>query len=141
MRAYLETPQFETSPVVSPDGNYVAYQARWLDQFGVYVNTFPAPTKEILIATSGAHPVWRSDGKEIFYVEDGRFMMGLPVRTDSKFEVTGPAVRLFEHRGLGNSLSQEYDVSPDGQRFLVVKTLQAPKNVIRVVQNWIGLLR
>ncbi|MCW5965636.1 MAG: winged helix-turn-helix domain-containing protein [Bryobacterales bacterium] len=141
MNAYLETPQFETSPVISPDGKYVAYQARRFDQFGVYVNTFPVPTREVLVVNSGAHPIWRSDGKEIFYVEDGRFMMGLPVNTDSQFEVTGPAVRLFEHKGLGNSRSQEYDVSPDGQRFLVVKTLNEPKNVIRVVQNWLGLLQ
>ena len=139
-KQFLATSLDETSPVISPDGKFVAYQARRPEVYGVYVNTFPVPTREIPISTNAAQPAWSADGRELYFVEDGRYMMAAPVSTESGFEVVGPIVALFEHRGLGVSRGQEYDVSADGTRFLVVKTLQEPRNVIRVVKQWRGLL-
>ena len=87
---------------------------------------------------------WSRDGKELFYVE-GETLVAVSVSSGSSFSV-GSATRLFEHPGLlpaGNYAP--YDVSVDGQRFILAETVgegaDAPEPSIRVVQNWFAEFR
>ena len=85
----------------------------------------------------GDQPRWTRDGKELFYVE-GDVMMAVPVTTRPSFQV-GQAKRLFRHAHTGAHFSTfpRYDVSPDGQRFLVIEPVgDHPDPSIIVVQNW-----
>ena len=82
----------------------------------------------------GALPRWSKDGKELFYVERDT-LMAVEVNTAPSFSL-GRATRLFEALGLSGT---GYDVSADGQRFLLIETLEAEpdkKPGIHVVQNW-----
>jgi hypothetical protein len=88
----------------------------------------------------GTWPQWRSDGTEIFFVAEGRNLMAVEVIAGATFTAGDPR-RLFATRRK-RTFSREYDVAPDGQRFLVNATL-ADENVppITLVQNWQALLK
>ena len=84
----------------------------------------------------GAQPRWSRNGKEIYYVE-GDTLVSVGVTTTPSLSV-GSESKLFRHSGLpGDSNVPRYDVSSDGQKFVVVETLEEESPpVIRVVQNW-----
>ena len=81
-------------------------------------------------------PTWRGDGREIFYVSLDRNMMAVPVSPGpSSFEV-GTSVMLFEARVRMHATLQ-YDVSRDGQRFLLNQEIQgASAEPVTLLQNW-----
>ncbi len=126
----------------SPDGRYVAYVSNESGQMEVYVQPFPEGGRKVTVSSNGGRQVrWSRDGKELFYVE-GQTLVAVSVSSGSSFSA-GSATRLFEHPGLGlgaGILSAPYDVSADGQRFVVAEPLgegaDATKPSIRVVQNW-----
>ena len=94
--------------------------------------------------SGGNLPRWRHDGKEIFYLAPGNTLMAAAVNGQgSAFEV-GAARPLFDIRPGGPALGAVavYDVSPDGQRFLVNTLVEeaAPKPITLVV-NWPALLK
>ena len=67
--------------------------------------------------------------------------MAVPVTTSPKLRV-GPAQRLFEHVGIARRPGQQYDVSADGTRFVVIEPVEGPSRAsIRVVQNWFAAFR
>ncbi len=87
----------------------------------------------------GRQPRWRRDGQEIFYVE-GDTLIAVSVSTRPGFSV-GKEARLFQNPTLPwtpSGFAVRYDVSPDGQRFVLREPVVAGdrKPVIRVVQNW-----
>ena len=84
----------------------------------------------------GTTPRWRRDGKEMFYVV-GETLMAVRVAADPNFSVGEPE-RLFDQQGISRTSGQQYDVSADGQRFVVVETVGAEnqKTTICLVQNW-----
>jgi eukaryotic-like serine/threonine-protein kinase len=125
----------------SPDGQWVAYQSNESGRFEIYLQSFPDPkTKVQVSANGGAQVRWRRDGKEMFYVAlDGR-LMSIPILGTSPERVeTGPPVPLFlTHIGgaIGGPQKQQYDVSLDGQRFLMNTVVQASPPPISVTLNW-----
>jgi serine/threonine protein kinase/Tol biopolymer transport system component len=136
---YLETPFAEFGSVFSPDGRWIAYTSLESGRREVYVQPFPRGNGKWQISSSGGWmPAWRRDGSEIFFLSTEGTLMAARVHVGSTFaaETPGPLfsakVRIF----LGVSRRQ-YDVSTDGQRFLVNATLgdQAPVS-ITLVQNW-----
>jgi Tol biopolymer transport system component len=67
--AFAETPFIEASAVFSPDGRWIAYTSNEGGQLDVYVQSFPGPgTKSQVSRNGGSHPVWRADGRELFYL-------------------------------------------------------------------------
>ena len=113
----LETLFSESGGSISPDGRWLAYQSDESGQAEVYVRPFPDLDggKWLASVDGGTAPLWNPAGGELFYrAPDGR-LMGVPVSTD----VASPAPRI----GRGGVLLEKdylgYDVSPDGQRFLV----------------------
>ncbi len=122
-------------PDLSPDGRYIAYESAESGRPEVYVRPFPEGDWKKQISTSGGgKPRWRSPG-EVLYVED-ESLMAVQVSTAPEFSAGSPQ-RLFTEEGLFAGRGQTYDVTPDGQRIVVVEGRQTPwPREIQVVQNW-----
>ena len=124
---------------VSPDGKWIAFHANESGRYEVYVATFPAFTdKRQISGAGGLQPMWRSDGKELFYLElDGR-LMALPVKTEPTLEV-GPASVLFQ-TSIRPAHWSQYAVAPGGQRFLVLEPERTGGEPLTFVLDWTARL-
>ena len=134
---FLQTPFMERTPRLSPDGRFVAYSSNESGQFEVYVRPFPEGGGRSTVSSNGGQqPRWSDDGKELFYVE-GETMLAVSVSTSPEFSA-GKVTRLFDHPSLTRSFYPQYDVSADGQRFLLAAPVEVEgaEPSIRVVQNW-----
>jgi Tol biopolymer transport system component len=133
--AFLKTPRAETAAQFSPDGRFLAYTSDESGSFEVYVRDFPRQENKWQVSNKrGVAPRWRKDGKELFYVE-GQRLMAVSVSVGSGFTL-GTPVPLFEKRSLA-SIYHQYDVSPDGKRFVVLdRPTGDPPLSIHVVHNW-----
>ena len=130
----------------SPDGRWVVYCSMESGKAEIYVEPWPGPGPKIQISSEGGlDPIWQRDGKEIFY-RNGSKVMAVPVSTQASFQAGRPRL-LWEGEysyGLSSSCGgrgatvTSYDVSPGGQRFLMIKdndqNMYATKIV--VVVNW-----
>jgi len=131
-------------PKFSPDGQWVAYSRRERGRPQVYVSPYSEPEVKYLISgqEGGAEPVWSPDGTELFY-RSGDRMMVVSIQTESTFNAGRPRV-LFEGSYLSSSSSpgfQYYDISPDGQRFLMIKEDEGQPGHINVILNWFEELK
>ena len=135
--SFLSTSFDELGPDLSRDGRFVAYESNESGRYEVHVQPFPEGGGKWQVSTNGGVQArWRADGKELFYVE-GDTLMAVEVTTTPAFSVVGAARKLFTDKQAFGGRGQRYDVTPDGQRFVVVETLQEPPPpVIRVVLNW-----
>ncbi len=139
-RPFLSTLASERHARLSPDGRYVAYRSDESGQREVYVQPFPDGGRKTAISSSGGGaPRWSRDGNELFYVASDGTLVAVEVSTEGDFSV-GDATRLFQVAGL---TSARYDVSVDGQRFLVTEALVdggdgeiASDSSVRLIVNW-----
>jgi serine/threonine-protein kinase len=137
---FLQNPENEFAPMFSPNGRWIAYVSNVSGRDEVYIRTFPDPSERVIqISTSGGfEPVWARDGRELFYREGDKLMMvDLGDGPEPKPRV--PQM-LFEgrfRRARWGAETANYDVSPDGSRFLMVQdqNRERPK-VIHLVLNW-----
>jgi Tol biopolymer transport system component len=142
---FLVTPFNEGGAMFSPDGHWLAYVSNESGRPEVYVQPFPGPGGKWQISTEGGtEPTWNRNGKELFY-RSGNKMMALDVTTQPGFSPGKPRM-LFEGQYLAQDWPQVgtlYDVSPDGQRFLMVKTTEQAfaATQINVVLNWFEELK
>jgi Tol biopolymer transport system component len=131
---------------ISPDGKWLAYYSNESGRNEVYVQNFPAPSTKFQISTNGGtSPRWRRDGKEIFYVSLENKLVAVPVqRTDKGIEVSASTV-LFDlgeaPNGRGYGGRQQYDVTADGQRFLVNSPADSTTEPLSVVLNWLPAVK
>jgi serine/threonine protein kinase/WD40 repeat protein len=137
---FLQSRFHERTATLSPDGRYVAYSADESGEYEVYIRRFSdAGGLRRVSFNGGAGPRWRVDGKELFYVEGDR-LMAVRVSTDPELKVGIPEP-LFSSPGLpvSNVNVLAYDVTRDGQRFVVSEPIETGEEVlesIRVVENW-----
>ena len=127
----------------SPEGGFVAYSSGETGSFEVYVQTFPEQLSKWQISTHGGqYPIWRGDGKELFYLSELK-LMAVDVKTEGKSLTAGVPKALFEIPGLAQVGGRHcYVVTPDGQRFLFTTfPEQAEAARINVVINWPALLK
>ncbi len=143
----LNSPFDETSPELSPDGKWLAYMADDTGKYEIYVQSFAdgklGSDRKLISTTGGRMPVWRRDGKELFFIGADGAMMSTSIKTgDGSFEFTPPQ-SLFKTRMLAHyNSTHEFDISPDGQRFLIgtlIGDTKAPPPT--VVLNWPALLK
>ena len=121
-----------------PDGDPGGRLAR-----GVRDDAYPGPGGKWQVSTDGGtEPVWNPKGHELFY-RSGKKLMAVEYQTQQSFS-PGKPMELFEGPYVPTPRSfPDYDVSPDGQRFLMLKPAedqQATSQII-VVQNWIEELK
>jgi dipeptidyl aminopeptidase/acylaminoacyl peptidase len=120
----------------SPNGRWVSYQSVESGRQEVYVTPYPGPGERTLISTSGGQDArWRGDGRELFYTAPDGNMMAVTVDgSGPSFKVIGDARRLFPFRKVNARWS--YDVTRDGQRFLVITADDRAPTPMSVVLNW-----
>jgi eukaryotic-like serine/threonine-protein kinase len=141
---FLRTPFNESVPRFSPDGHWLAYISDESGRYEVYVQPYPGPGGKWQISTEGGtEPAWNPNGRELFY-RSGDKMMAADVAAQPGFAAGKPRM-LFEGPYLPTPLtSPNYDVSPDGQRFLMLKASaqeQPAPTQINVVLNWFEELK
>jgi Tol biopolymer transport system component len=134
-RPVVSTPAFEGGAQFSPDGHWMAYASDESGQMHVYVRPFPGPDRRWHVSTQGGtQPLWSRNGKEIFY-RVGNKMMVVDVSAGVDLILSQPR-QLFEQRYVFQNVSlANYDVSPDGQRFVMVRD-EAGSGRLNVVLNW-----
>jgi serine/threonine-protein kinase len=137
-KPFVRTRFMEGSARFSSDGRWVAYCTNEPGKSEVFVQPWPGPGARIQVSSEGGtDPIWSHDGKELFY-RNGDKMMVVAVTTQPTFQASKPRVLWEGHysHGLNSSCGPpgtteaNYDVSSDGQRFLMVKDL-AQDNVSR----------
>jgi len=141
---FLQTPFNESAPRFSPDGRWLAYISNESGRYEIYVQPYPGPGGKWQISTGGGtEPEWNPNGRELFY-RSGDKVMAVDITTQPDFAVGKPRV-LFEALYEPSPLTTpNYDVSPDGQRFLMLKPTeqaQAAPTQINVVLNWFEELK
>ena len=123
----------------SPDGRWVAYMSTESGKQEIYVQTFPDRAGKWQISSAGgSNPRWSRDGRELFYLSPEQRIMVAEVSTQPAFEASVPKP-LFLARLLfpGVNIRSYYELSPDGQRFLLVSP--EPGDVLAgssVIVNW-----
>jgi serine/threonine-protein kinase len=146
----MMTPFSETHAQVSPDGKWLAYESNETGPPEIYVRPFPTGDSKWQISTGGGlaglFPRWRGDGRELFYMDNasGGKLMAVDVRSSGSAFEAGTPRALFDsgYVNLGNhpGYYHTYDVSPDGQRFLIPRPATSTTEVvsppIAVVLNW-----
>jgi Tol biopolymer transport system component/tRNA A-37 threonylcarbamoyl transferase component Bud32 len=121
----------------SPDGRWIAYTSEESGRSEVYLGAFPGPGAGFQVSPSGGGaPRWRRDGRELFYLAEDGALMAVEVRTAGAPE-TGVSRKLFEP----HPQALDYDVSSDGQRFLIVASGAESSPPITLVQNWTAGLK
>jgi len=125
----------------SPDGRWVAYVSGEVQRNEVYVARFPGGGgKRQISLAGGLTPRWRPDGKEIFYLApDGKIMSASVTFKADALEV-GEVKPLFGPVAIA-PIGYLYDVSVDGQRFLIVPPSRASTQGVTIVQNWTAGLK
>jgi eukaryotic-like serine/threonine-protein kinase len=124
----------------SPDGRWIAYCSNPSGQWEIYVTPFPPTGLKYQISTNGGRePRWRRDGKELFFLSPDRRLMRVSVKAGSKFAFTAPKP-LFMTQAHEPITAEEfftYDVSADGQRFLINTNVEKnPPPPLDIILNW-----
>ncbi|MFZ0297536.1 MAG: protein kinase [Candidatus Sulfotelmatobacter sp.] len=123
----------------SPDGKWVAYASNESGHWEIYVTSFPEAHGKWQVSNSGGdQPRWRGDGKELFYLSTDSKIMSVPVKTGSNFDAGTPTV-LFQANPREMFATSElfsYDVSNDGQKFLINTQLKTEMTPMSVVLSW-----
>jgi serine/threonine-protein kinase len=103
---------------VSPDGHWIAYSSNEMGRREVYVQSYPTPGRKVLVsAGGGTAPAWRRDGRELYYWQgDQLIAASLEARGAGDPPIVRGRTPLFHASLVGGN----YDVSPDGTRFVVV---------------------
>ena len=146
----IQTAQSEQNGVISPDGRWLAYDSNDSGPSQIFVRPFPnANEGKTQVSTGGgSQPLWSRNGRELFYLAADGAIMSVSVEPGRKW-TPGMPTKVIEKPyfgGVGNSSPRTYDVSPDGQRFLMLKQVATPDQSaaparIVVVQNWLEELK
>jgi Tol biopolymer transport system component/predicted Ser/Thr protein kinase len=142
----LRTSANEMLAQFSPDGRFMAYQSDESGRFEIYVQTFPPSGSKWQISRGGgAHARWRPEGKELYFIAPEEKLMAVDVKIEGDRLSSGTPVPLFDiHPAMSSgpvTAYVQYDVMPDGGRF-VVATLSAPQpRPLTVVLNWVAALK
>ncbi len=140
----LRTESLERAGRISPDGRWLAYHSNESGTNEIYVHPFPdVESGRWQVSTAGGtRPQWGPDGRELFYVSADLQLMRVPIRTEGTFSYGSPEA-LFSYRPYFNY----FDVSADGQRFLMIRPVaadsdgEAPTQRIKVVLNFFEELK
>jgi hypothetical protein len=127
----------------SPSGGWVAYSSEESGQVEVYVDSFPTPGEKIRVSTNGgAWPVWRQDGKELYYLAPDRSLMAVAVRVEAGALRASPPARLFEAPALNPDRDRaQFASNAAGSMFLFNARIYDKTPVgLTVIANWPALL-
>ena len=154
---FLKTPFNERWGAFSPDGRWVAYQSNESGRPEIYVRPFVPPgaagslrLRSVQAAETaggqwqvstagGVYPVWRPDGRELYYLNPAGAMMAAPIAATGATFDPGAPVLLFPARiaggGVASLQGRQYDIAPDG-RFLINTVIDGAPAPITLLQYW-----
>ncbi len=131
--------------VFSPNVRWMAFASDESGRFEVYVRPFPVATGQWTISIAGGmQPLWRRDGKELFYLAPDGSLMSVLVKTDQSVFEAGVPRALFkvEVPEATAPFPTDYAVTADGQRFLINTVVdQQQRPTLSVILNWAGALK
>jgi serine/threonine-protein kinase len=134
----------EVAPAISPDGRWLAYESNETGQYEVYVVPFPkmGPGKWAVSSAGGTEPLWSHTGKELFYRDGAGNLRAVKVKSKPTFSAAGSTVLFPAADFFALPFAAQYAVSPDDQRFVMVRTVGATTaDKLIVVDNWFEELR
>jgi len=133
----------ESFPELSPDGRYLAYQSNESRRWEIYVRPFPNVDRgrwQVSVG-GGTRAAWARSGRELFYLDASNTLTAVPVALSGSTFSAGRPVKVFDDKYAESFPARQYDVSTDGQRFLMLKDSPpsnqhaTPASMI-VVLNW-----
>ena len=126
---------------LSPDGKWIAYNSNESGRHEVYIATFPDfSSKRQVSKAGGSQALWRGDGKELFFLQPDGKLLSVDVRAGSTLATGIPKV-LFQTGVNVIPVFDQYCVTSDGQRFLLVEPVKGKAEPIHVVLNWFEELK
>ena len=134
----LDTPYNKGRFQFSPDGRWLAYMSWESGVREIYVSSFPAMTGTRQVSTArGCTPVWRKDGKELFYMGEHGQVMSVDVKASFGLEI-GPPKVLFQVASAPGYCTGQYGVTANGQKFLMIVESGTPFDAgwMHVVTHW-----
>lgn len=149
-RLLVQSSSAESEPALSPDGRWLAYTAADGGGSDIYVRPFPSvEAGRFRISTDGraSSPLWSRDGRQLFFISSGR-AVAVQTETAPTFRPSTPTP-MFElppYYGSAARIGRQWDMAPDGDRFLIVNpgdvalSEQSPSQMV-VVLNWIEELK
>jgi len=146
----FQTPFTEDNAEISPDGRWLAYQSNDSGDSQIYVRPFPNVDggRWQVSVKGGVKPAWApKNGRELFYIAPNNAFMAVPVLPSTTSFARENPIKLFDAPYYYSAANRTYDVSPDGQRFLMIKDKAAedaskstPSSAV-VVLNWFEELK
>ena len=130
---------YDFGGVVSPNGRWLAYCSTETGQTEVYVQQFPDGGGRVPVSKDGGfEPRWRQDGKELYYWDQQQSLVAVAVDSERATFTVGKAESLF---ALHDEERIDYDVAPDGQRFLIgLASHESQHPPDHIITNWTRLL-
>ena len=123
---------------LSADGHWIAYESDESGRREVYVSNFAKPAGRLQVSSTGGRvPTWRGDGKELFYIDVAGHVIAAELKTSSGSLETTRRRTLFQFKGLATN----YDVFPDGKRFLLAVPTNDAATPMSLVLNWTSDLK
>ena len=136
---YLVSPFIKPAARLSPDGRLIAYVSNESGRNELYLGTFPTPSDQVILsANGGLAPRWSGDGRELFFVTPGGEIVSVPVISSAPLAV-GTPTSLFR-APISFSPDPYYDVTSDGQRFLINEREDVQEEPVTLIANWTSLL-
>ena len=137
----MRTPVNAGNVTLSADGHWLAYQSTESGQDDIHIRPFPeVESGHWQISTEGgSRPVWAPSGHELFYLDARYRLMTVTLQT-TPFSVSTPSVA-FQFVPPPTGLARYFDVTPDGTRFVAIKSAAekeeaAQPNQLRVILHW-----
>ena len=140
MLAFRNTPAVERQGSLSPDARWMVYASNDSGRPEIYVEPVPGPGGRKQISTGGGEqPRWVRSGREIVY-RNGTKMISVPVQLQPVFQA-GKPVELFDRKFDRGAAVAAYDVTADGQTFVMTRSERENPTEIRIVLGWPKLVR
>jgi len=149
---FVETPFEERGAIFSPNDHWIAYVSNKSGQNDIYAHPYPGPGGEVTVSVGGGQePVWAPSGRELFYRHDGK-LLAVSIEERGTSLIVGSPKRVFDDPyrldtgGAAGGVAN-YDVSPDGQHFVMVEERKSPsddasqRSRIQVMLNWLDDLK
>lgn len=137
MRPFKNSTAVERQGALSPDGRWMAYASNESGRSEIYVGPVPGPGGHRQISSEGGEqPRWVRNGKEIVY-RNGTKMMSVPAQLWPSLQ-TGKPIELFDRKFDRGAAVDAYDVTSDGQMFVMTRSERDNPTEIRIVIGWLG---
>ena len=135
---FVEGPGAQANPAFSPDGRWIAYSSDESGTAQVYVQPFPPTGGRFQVSkVAGRQPLWRGDGKELFFLAAGT-IMAAAIDTTRGFQAGVPQT-VFAGSGVAGVGRRQYAVTRDGKRFLMISPeVTSSDATLTIVVNWLA---